>query len=192
MDLRCFIAIDIPEHIKVDIGKVIESLKKYNTDVKWVPYKDLHITLKFLGKTPEDLVPKISESLSNNLLSFKPFYITIYGIGTFPNRKHPRVIWVGIEDSEVIKKMQGYIEESMATLGYQSEEREFHPHLTVGRVRSQKGITDLINGLEHFKGTYFGNTEVEYVRLMESRLKPSGAEYHCLHEIPLGRRNSEQ
>jgi 2'-5' RNA ligase len=192
MDLRCFIAIDIPEPIKEDVGKLIEVLNKHHGDVKWVVYKNLHLTLKFLGKTPEDLIPKIGESLSHIVLSYKPFCIKIYDVGVFPNRKYPRVIWVGIEDSEILKRLQRDIEGKMALLGYQREEREFLPHLTVGRVRSRKGMTNLIQELDNFKGKDFGSIDVHTIRLMQSELRPTGAQYFCLREIPLGRGKDER
>ncbi len=190
MYLRCFIAIGIPDPIKRDIGELIEILKKYNVDVKWVIYENLHLTLKFLGNTPEVLLPKIRESLFNIVLSYEPFYIKIYTTGVFPNRRYPRVIWVGVEDSGVLNKLKRHIEDSMALLGYQKEDRGFNPHLTLGRVRSQRGIIiNLINEIDNFKERDFGGINVSSIKLMKSELKPKGAEYSCLYEIPLGSKN---
>lgn len=188
MYLRCFVAIEIPEPIKRDIGEFIEILKKYNVDVKWVIHKNLHITLKFLGNTTDVLLTKIREALLNIVLSYEPFYIKIYTIGVFPNRKYPRIIWVGLEDPGILKKLKNDIEDSMALLGYQKEDKEFIPHLTLGRVRSQKGIINLINELDNFKGKDFGSMNVEGIKLMKSELKPKGAEYSCIYEIPFGRK----
>lgn len=188
MYLRCFIAIEVPEPIKRDIGELIDILKKYNVDVKWVLHEKLHLTLKFLGNTPEVLLSKIRESLFNVVLSYEPFYIKICSTGVFPNRRHPRVIWVGVEDSGILKKLIRDIEDSMALLGYQKEDKEFYPHLTLGRVRSQKGIANIINELDNFKGRDFGSINVESIKLMKSELKPKGAEYSCLYDIPFGRK----
>jgi 2'-5' RNA ligase len=192
MYLRCFIAVEIPGKIKGDIGKLIEILRKHNADVKWVAHENLHLTLKFLGKTHEDLLPKIVESLSEIVLPYKPFCIKIYSMGVFPNRKYPRVIWIGMEDSEVLKRLQRDIDDSMASLGYQKEERIFHPHLTIGRVRSQRGMMALIHEFDNFKGMDFGNIEVCNIKLMKSELRPMGAQYFCLQEIPLGRGKDER
>lgn len=192
MYLRCFVAIEIPEPIKGNIGKLIEIFNKHSVDVKWVDYKNIHLTLKFLGKTPEDLLPRIHESLRKVAISYEPLYIKICKSGVFPNRKYPRVIWVGIEDSETIGRLQGDIENSMALLGFQREERAFHPHLTVGRVRSQKGMETLMNELDNFKEKDFGVIEITNIKLMQSELKPTGAQYHCLCEIPLGRRQDDK
>lgn len=188
MYLRCFIAIGISDLIKRDIGEFIEILKKNNVDVKWVTHENLHLTLKFLGNTPEVLLTKIREALLNIVLSYEPFYIKIYKTGLFPNRKYPRVIWVGVEDSEIIKKLKNDIEDSMAALGYQKKDKEFIPHLTLGRIRSQKGIVNLINELDNFKEKDFGSVNVESIKLMKSELKPKGAEHSCLYEILFGRR----
>ncbi len=190
MHLRCFIAIGMPEPIKREISEIIELMKKYDVDVKWVEMENIHITLKFLGKTPETLLPRIRKSLSTIALSYEPFYIKIYDIGMFPNRRYPRIIWIGVEDSEIVKRLQKDIEDSMESLGYQREDKEFHPHLTIGRVRSQKGMANLINQLDTFKGKNLGSIEVNNIKLMRSELRPTGAKYHCLYEIPFeGRRN---
>jgi 2'-5' RNA ligase len=186
MYLRCFIAIEIPESIKKYISELIDILKKHDVDVKWVTHENLHLTLKFLGNTPEILLPKIRESLINIVLSYEPFYIKIYTTGVFPNKRHPRVIWVGIEDSDILNKLKKDIEDSMVLLGYQKEEKEFNPHLTLGRVRSQKGILNLINELDNFKERDFGYVNVKSIKLIKSELKPKGAEYSCLYEIPFG------
>jgi RNA 2',3'-cyclic 3'-phosphodiesterase len=189
MYLRCFIAIDFPDQIKKAIGEVIEILKKYDLDVKWVKHENLHLTLKFLGDTPEDLLPRIRDSLLNIVLSYEPFYIKIYGTGVFPDRRRPRVIWVGAVDSEILGKLKADIEKSMALLGYQTEDKEFRSHLTLGRVRSQKGIVNLVSELDNFREKEFGTISVNSLRLMKSVLKPGGAEYSCLYGIPLGKKS---
>jgi len=188
--MRCFIAIEVAEPIKGGIGQSIETLKQCQGDVKWVVSKNIHLTLKFLGNTPEELLPRIGEFLSKIVGSYEPFSIKIYNIGVFPNMKHPRVIWVGIEDSEILNSLQKDINDSMALLGYEREEREFNPHLTLGRVRSQKGITNLVKELSRYQGKDFGSMKVENIKLMHSELRPTGAEYYCLHEIPLRRRKN--
>lgn len=192
MYLRCFIAVDIPEQIKSDIGDLIAVFKEYEVDVKWVMHENLHVTLKFLGKTPEDLLPKIVKLLSEVILSYKPFYITIYGVGVFPNRKYPRIIWVGIEDVGFLKKLQEDVENAMTSIGFKKEEREFRPHLTLGRVRSQRGMANIIHELDAMQIRDFGGAEINKIRLMKSELRPTGTRYSCLREIPLGRGKNER
>ncbi len=187
MNLRCFIAIEIPGQIKGGIGELIDILKKHDVEVKWIIPENLHLTLKFLGTTPEDLIPKMRESLSGIVSSYEPFYIKIYGTGLFPNRKYPRVIWVGVEGSEILAKLSGDIDDAMSLFGYQKEDKEFRPHLTIGRVRSPKGILSIVNELENFKNKDFGAISVDSVKLMKSELKPKGAEYTCLQDLQFRR-----
>jgi len=185
---RCFIALDIPDQIRSDVGDILDRLKKHNADVKWVRVDNMHLTLKFLGKTPQKVLPKIQEYLFNVVLSYNPFYIRIYATGVFPNRKYPRVIWIGVEDSDILKRLHVDIENSMDSLGFKKEQRSFKPHLTLGRVRSQKGVLHMVHDLDTFKDKDFGNIHVKKIKLMKSELKPQGAIYSCLYDIPLGRK----
>jgi RNA 2',3'-cyclic 3'-phosphodiesterase len=187
MNLRCFIAIEIPELIRKEISGLIDNLKKYDADVKWIHAENIHLTLKFLGNTPEILLPKINDSLSAVVASYKPFYITIGDTGVFPNRKFPKVCWIGIEDTGMLKTLRGDIETSMKRLGFKSEEREFNPHLTIGRVRSRQGMISILNELDQYKGRTFGGITVDRISIMKSELKPEGAEYTCLYEAPFGK-----
>lgn len=186
MNLRCFIAIAIPDTIKKEIGEIIYNLEKYDADIKWVIPGNVHLTLKFLGSTSDSLLPKIHESLFNAVSSYSPFYIKIYGTGVFPTRKYPRVIWIGAENSQTLRRLSSNIEDSMSSLGFKKENKEFNPHLTLGRVRSQSGVIHIINELDNIKGKDFGNIYADNIKLMKSDLKLKGAEYICLYEIPFG------
>jgi 2'-5' RNA ligase len=185
MNLRCFIAIGMTDPIKKEIGKLLDIMQKHDVDIKWAAPENIHLTLKFLGSTPDALLPDIRESLSKILSSYKPFYIRIYGTGVFPNRKYPRVIWTGIDDSEILNKMKGDIEQAMALFGFQKEDREFNPHLTLGRVHSSKGVMNIVNELDNYKTMEFGMLHVDHIKLMKSDLKPKGAVYTCLNDLPL-------
>jgi 2'-5' RNA ligase len=185
MNLRCFIAIEMSDPIKKEIGKLLDIMQKHDVDIKWVAPEHIHLTLKFLGSTSDALLPDIRESLSKILSSYKPFYIKICGTGVFPNRKYPRVIWTGIDDSDILNKMKGDIEQAMALLGFQKEDKAFNPHLTLGRVRSSKGVMNIVNELDNYKTMEFGILHIDHIKLMKSDLKPKGAVYTCLHAIPL-------
>lgn len=189
MDLRCFVAVEIPESVRRSIGDIIEILKKTGADVKWVHYENIHITMKFLGATGESLVETIKDALNKKLLPYNPFYIKISGIGCFPDTRRPRVIWVGIEDSDLIKNLQRDIEDEMVKLDYPADSRAFSPHLTIGRVRSPKRMTEMLKRLNEFSTLTFENIEINGITLMKSELNPAGAKYYTLAEIPFGRRN---
>jgi 2'-5' RNA ligase len=185
MSLRCFIAIPIDKLIEKQISDLVFDLKKYDADIKWVKPGGIHVTLKFLGNTQESMIPKIKDTLVRAVSSFDPFSITICGIGAFPDDKRPRVFWVGIHKKDSLEKLHSEIEARMSQLGYTKEKRSFHPHITLGRVRSQKGVKTVTGKLDLSRDIKFGESYIDKLELMKSDLKPAGAEYTCLHAISL-------
>jgi 2'-5' RNA ligase len=186
MDLRCFISVELPEEIRNNIGARTESLVAAGADVKWIPPENLHLTLKFLGKTPEELVPDIRKKLLEAASLHHSIRIRLSGTGVFPDRRRPRVIWVGMQDSEGLVKLQQDIEAKMAELGFEAEKRRFSPHLTIGRVRSPKGRENLLRELDALRDMDFNELEVRDVSMMKSELRPTGARHFKLFDIPLG------
>ncbi len=192
MALRCFIAVEFPGPLKEVVARTMDVLKKFGADVRWVPTENVHLTLKFLGETEESMVVRISDALSERLSSYSPFYINISGVGCFPDIRRPRIIWVGIEESPALKGLAGDVESALVDLGYPADERAFSPHLTIGRVRSLKGIRGMMKDLEKLAAYSFGSMEIKKVSLMKSELRPAGAEYGSLAEIHFsGRSNVE-
>jgi 2'-5' RNA ligase len=190
MNLRLFIAIGIPVHTKREIGELLDILKKFDADVKWIPPENIHLTLKFLGSASENLLTDIRKALLPIISSYEPFYITIQSTGVFPNEKYPRVLWIGIVDSDLLKSLRDRIERSLALLGFQRDDKDFHPHLTLGRVRDKKGMIPLMQEFRQFRDRRFGDFLVDRVELMKSDLKPSGAEYASLYSMPLGKKEA--
>jgi len=192
MALRCFIAVTLPASLKQSVGKMIGSLRDAGADIKWIPEENLHLTLKFLGATGEEKIGEIAGALRKKISPHRPFYITIGGVGCFPGGRHPRVIWVGIQEYGPLEDIYRAAEDVMAQFGYPPEDRPFSPHLTIGRVRSGKRLAEGLKRLEEFRTVGFDEFEVKGVTLMKSELKPGGAEYSSLAEIPLEGRNGDQ
>lgn len=165
------------ENIKYAIAGIIEKCGLNSKGVRWVPAKNIHLTLKFLGDVKEDLIPEIEKRLALICINNRIFDINIRGTGAFPNFKYPNILWIGIDESSDLKRLYEDIEESMFELGFDKEDRKFSPHLTIGRVKDRKGIEPAIKELYTFKDTFFGITEVNEVILMRSVLKPTSAEY---------------
>ncbi|MDI6744478.1 MAG: RNA 2',3'-cyclic phosphodiesterase [Thermodesulfovibrionales bacterium] len=188
MGLRCFISLELPEELKKNIYIPIEKLKATGADVRWVQPENLHLTLKFLGDTTEEQLKNISEKLISLAKAHERFYLHISGAGVFPNLKHPRVVWLGMHDSEEVIRLQRDIDESMEGLGFKRDEKQFAPHLTIGRVGSLKNKDALMKELATLKEVDFGKIKVINITLMKSELKPGGAEHFKLNEIPIGKR----
>lgn len=190
MVLRCFIAVELPDKIRRAIVERIDVLKESGADVKWVSVENIHITLQFLGETEEALIPMIKEALNKIVASYTPFYIKIAHVGCFPDGKRPRIIWVGVENAQILNNLHADITSEMVRFGYRKEERDFTPHITVGRVKSQRNMGEMLRRVTEMKATCFSDFEVCYLTLMKSALKPSGAVYYSLAEIPFGRRSN--
>ncbi|MDA8084968.1 MAG: RNA 2',3'-cyclic phosphodiesterase [Nitrospiraceae bacterium] len=185
MGIRCFIAIEIPEALRLAIGQAIWKLRSSGADVKWVDPGLIHITLKFLGDTEESRIGEAQRVLSQKVSHYAPFYIKIAGLDSFPSGRHPRVVWAGIAESTVLTALQKEIELGLADSGFPAEDRPFRPHLTIGRVKTGRRIADLVNSVRESGNIMFGDFEVRGVRLMKSELRPAGPVYTCLADIPL-------
>ncbi len=184
--IRSFLAIEIPEDILRKIEKVQKDLKSSNADIKWVDPENIHITLKFFGNIEDSKIEPIIKTADKIIESYSPFSIKVRGVGSFPNLKTPRVIWIGVIDERgILSKFQDQLEKAFERLGFEAEKRPFHPHLTLGRMRSFKEKGDLIKRLERFQGDDFGEFKVEKVVLFKSELTRQGPIYTALEEVRL-------
>jgi len=184
--MRTFIAVELDPKIKSALSELIDRLSPKDADVKWVKKQGMHITLKFLGEVPETKIQDIIYSLRKACDSLDSFQLCFRGTGFFPPKnKLPRVLWAGIEQSPHLAILHERIEVELGKLGFLREKRSFHPHLTLGRVKSSKNINALLEELEKHRETNFGRMKAEKVALIKSTLKPAGAEYDILSEIQL-------
>lgn len=188
--MRSFIAIDIPAKEKSTLARIQEELKGCGADVRWVNPDNLHLTMKFLGDIKDNDIDRILEILRGVCNQYSTFRFQIRGIDTFPNRRSPRVLWVGVSSNNTLARLQADIEEGMASIGFKREEREFSPHLTIGRFRSPVGKEGLLDRIKAHENNDFGSVEVKAIYLMRSDLSPEGARYTRIAEINLGRTRS--
>jgi RNA 2',3'-cyclic 3'-phosphodiesterase len=188
--LRIFIAADIPPSLQQAIQQKVGLLRKTIGDrsVRWVPVQNMHLTLKFLGDVSPANVESLKEILRNEADSCPVFDITISRLGSFPNSKRPRVLFIGIQAPAQLEALQRGIDSATSRLGYESEARPFSPHLTIGRVKETATASDLqkIRGiLDQVKIDSLGTTGVDSVHLYKSELKPGGSVYSKLYSAPL-------
>jgi len=186
MTIRSFISIELPEGIRRSIADLIAELRKTGAGVAWVPAEKVHLTLKFLGNTDASMIPAMKEQFSKKLSHYNVFCIKIVGVGCFPSERRPRVLWVGVENSDDLRRIRKDLDTEVAGFGFASENRPFSPHLTIGRVRSQKGIAEMLKRISEFRTADFGVVEVKGIHIMKSELKPAGAEHTSIAELPIG------
>lgn len=195
--MRAFIAVNIPVEIKQNLQGEIDRLRVLirGESVRWVRSEGVHLTLKFLGEISNNSLGEIHQILEREVEKHPTCKLRIGGFGCFPNRRRPRVLWIGItEDKGTLAQVQSSINEKLVPLGFEKEERPFHPHLTLGRVRrnaSKSELTQLQDAVNEFVVGQIGQFEVREIHLIESILKPSGAEYFPLGEYTLGSKGGE-
>jgi 2'-5' RNA ligase len=187
--LRAFIAVDLPFEIRDAIGRAMAPLQKgVGSIVRWVSMENMHLTLKFLGDVSPSNVEMLSQMLQAEADLFNCFDLRLSGLGSFPNLKRPRVIFIGIQAPPTLEALQRGIESASRRLGYESEERGFSPHLTIGRVKQNVTPTEqqaIRRALEETRIDSLGTARVDSVHLYKSDLKPSGSVYTKLYSAPL-------
>jgi 2'-5' RNA ligase len=181
--VRLFIAIKIPDDIRAALAGFINELRAMAPEAKWVRAENLHVTLKFLGHTDESKRSSIETALAE-VRGAQPVSLEFRGLGFFPNEKRPRVFWTGMECSPNLKALAAYVDHATHKLGVALEERPFAPHLTLARFDSPRLPPKLVTAIAENAGRDFGSMTTREFHLIESKLKPAGAEYTTLHTFP--------
>jgi len=189
--MRTFIAIEIPEPLRASLDRALVALRsELEQDlVRWVKLGSMHLTLKFLGEIERQQVGSVQEIIEETAAGSSKFVLEVKGFGCFPNGKRPRVLWVGVEPAgDDLLQLQADLESRLEKIGFESDRRVYHPHLTVGRVRkglSGAEIRVIADWAQEAQLGTVGEFEVEAISLIRSVLKPSGAEYAQLHAARL-------
>jgi 2'-5' RNA ligase len=187
--LRAFIAVELPLEIRQTVCNTTSRLRnEIGVLVRWVSIENMHLTLKFLGDVSPPNVEMLSQMLRAETDLFNCFDLRLNGLGSFPSLKRPRVIYVGIQAPAVLESLQRGIESASRRLGYESEERGFSPHLTIGRVKPNVTATEqqtIRRALEATKIDSLGTARVDSIQLFKSDLKPTGSVYTRLYSASL-------
>ncbi len=184
-NIRTFIAVDIPQEIKMEIDKAISELRPLAPEIRWVKAANLHLTLRFLGDISKDLVSDLASELAQNLNGFGQFQISLAGVGGFPNLKKARVIWIGAgEGCQRMTEVAASVEKACISGGFGKADKPFSCHLTIGRVKFPKGHEKLVSHIEsmQFRSPLFPVSEVA---IFKSDLLPAGPKYTRLETVPL-------
>ena len=184
--MRLFLAVNLPDTTRRAVQDATATLRQSAPSVRWVPADSYHITLKFLGEVPEPRLPELRAALSQVAARSLGFTIALRTIGAFPNFRRPRVFWIGAANAEPLVRVQKGVDEIYAPLGFPTEAREFHPHLTLGRVSTPLSTAEAA-AAERAGNTveYEENVAVRSIELMQSRLSPKGARYEAVYSVQL-------
>ena len=173
------------------LAQLQDSLKRQLPPkvVRWTKPDGIHLTLKFLGDTPQDNVQTVVQGVTAAAAGFAPFEFHVSGFGCFPNPRKARVLWVGIpEPPKPLAGLQRAVDLHMHTLGYEKETRPFSPHLTLGRVNktiSPEERQQLAEVIAKTQVAQLGTVPAHEVILFQSDLLPGGAVYTALARVPL-------
>jgi 2'-5' RNA ligase len=184
--IRSFIAIDLPEATRHALAAVQEHLKQSGAGVRWVKPSSIHLTLKFLGNIHPAQVEDIARAVAQEVRDQPPITLGAAGLGAFPSRRKPRVLWIGMEgEVQRLTRIQSRVENALQLLGFAREKRAFRPHLTIGRVKDRRRLQSLIDAMAELKIPEFDSFDVTEIILYKSDLRPTGAIYTKLHRMPL-------
>lgn len=165
---RIFIAIELPDEIK-------ETLSSFCCDlpgIRWVPRDQIHLTLRFLGDVQPKEMTRLKEALA--AIAFVPFPLAVQGVGHFPPHGHPRVLWIGLEESRPLLELQLRVETVATGIGIAPEERRFSPHITIARIKDNASAAVALFEAKHRPLSFPPFTVNEFF-LFSSVLSPKGA-----------------
>ena len=184
-NIRTFIALELPEELKKKLSQVQQKFIEKTGGVRWVKPENLHLTLKFLGSTPQDKVPEVIRALEQAAEGMSRFGYFVSGLGAFPNPRNPKVIWAGMKTGSELAAFQQKLDDSLSSIGVPQEKRPFSAHLTLGRVKDPKARRQLRIVLQEYCQEDLGRFEAARFVFFRSDLQPTGPVYSVLKTAEL-------
>jgi len=183
--VRLFVALDIPAEVRRAIGETIARLRDVARGARWVRAEGVHVTLKFIGEIAAERVASIEAELRGAGVAV-PIEAKFRGTGFFPNERHPRVFWAGVEASPNLAELARDVDQRLSRLGIAAEAREFRPHLTLARFKSEDGLPRLREEIKKLEPFDFGSMRASEFYLFQSELGRGGAKYTKLANFSFG------
>ncbi len=189
--MRLFVALEIPAAVRDNLAAQIKELRDLSTSLadkrpRWVRPENLHVTLKFIGEVEPAKLDVIRGALSE-IRSDAPVDLQFLGLGFFSEEKYPRVLWAGLNASANLPMLARDIDRALEAQGIARDKRAFTPHLTLARFEPAGLHEKLRTAIQKNSEREFGSFQAREFHLIESKLKPTGAEYASLAAFPLTR-----
>jgi 2'-5' RNA ligase len=187
--MRLFVALEIPAAVRDNLAAQMKELRDLSAQVadkrpRWVRPENLHVTLKFIGEVSPAKLEGIRGALAA-IHPVAPVDLQFRRLGFFPDDLYPRVLWAGIEASVNLPSLALNIDSALETQGVAHEERAFRPHLTLARFEPPGLHGKLRAAIQQNSEREFGSLQAREFHLIESRLKPAGAEYTSMASFPI-------
>ena len=185
--VRTFVALEISEATRRRTLQLIEQLRRAQADVRWVDGDNLHVTLKFLGDVDQTALADVCRAVGQASALVPPFEMEVRGAGAYPNLDRPRIIWLGVgQGHEQVSQLFQHIDTALSDIGFAPEQRKFHPHVTLGRIRrAWKGVADLADLIRKRADFEAGTTAIDRVTVFTSQLGRDGPRYEAIGHLPL-------
>lgn len=179
---RTFIGIDTSPAIRAAVATVQQQLAKTGSDVRWSSAESLHITLLFLGDLDDRELVTVCRRVTAVASGEPPFTIRVRGVGAFPTAHRPKVLWAGFSDGMAeLQRIHGTLESSLIDeIGYRPEDRDYQPHLTLGRVTAGQDVTGLAGELSRLLAWDGGEATAKELLVYRSDLRRGGPEYSVI------------
>jgi 2'-5' RNA ligase len=181
--LRLFVAISLSTELRDTFSALLQELRPLAPTAKFVPVENLHLTLKFLGEVTSSQQDVLRGALSP-IRSGLPVTLEFHALEFSPNERHAKVLWAAAESSSALKSLAADIDHALQQLGFLSENRLFKPHLTLARFYKPGLSPKFRAAVAENAARSFGSLTVTQFHLIESKLKPTGAEYAILQSFP--------
>jgi 2'-5' RNA ligase len=180
--LRTFVAVDLGKNLRSRCVALQETLARSGADVKWVEEENLHLTLLFLGEVLDRSVPDVCRTVALTAGRHESFTLDVATVGCFPNPRRPRVVWAGVgAGTRELVALHDALEGPLQDLGcYRREERQYTPHVTLGRVRGEQETEGLATALARKADWQGGSVEVRELLVLSSQLMREGPVYAVL------------
>lgn len=185
--MRLFVGIALPDEVRAQLDVLCRTLRPAVPSAKWVAEPSFHVTLKFLGEDSPERAAHVVSSMREAFSGKAPFDLRLDRIGMFPSPKRARVLWLGVSDgsAETIELAEA-LDTQLEEIGFRAEERPYHPHITLARLRVPRPLAQLAQDASSGAPPVDASVSVASVTLFESKLNRSGAQYFRVEEVPLG------
>jgi 2'-5' RNA ligase len=186
--VRTFIGIDPGKPIRDRLVALQEALARSPGEVKWVEPENLHVTLLFLGEVDMVEVPELCQTVAESLQGQAAFAMSVEKVGCFPNSRRPRILWAGVGAGlQEVVAVHDALETPLMELGcYRREERQYTPHITLGRIKNDGRTFQFALALSRHAAWSGGTAQVREIQIMSSELTSQGPVYTVLSRAKLG------
>jgi len=186
--LRVFLGVELSSELRQKLADLQNQLRNTLPSVNWVRPESIHLTLKFLGDVAPAMVEQLLTALEPFRKSQAPITEEIQGLGVFPHIRRPRILWIGCTGNiPSLLNLVSQIEGALEPLGFPPENKPYHPHLTLARIKHDNSKVGgvLIHSALLEQPRNMGVLRIDRITLFRSELSPHGAEYNSLWEVPL-------